>query len=96
MCLPAERARDSRSAEFEPTTADSDLRETPSGGSIGEILAGDAKDSDKLKTAQIVLDRVGLGPHSSQDLSVGLSLVEQWMDELDALGDQGTLDSDSA
>jgi hypothetical protein len=54
--------------------------------SLGEILAGDAKDSDKLKAAQTVLDRVGLGPHSSQELNVGLpSLVEQWAEELQAL-----------
>lgn len=64
--------------------------------SIGEILAGDGKDSDKLKAAQTVLDRVGIGPHSSQELNVGLSLVELWMEELDALGEQGARDGDSA
>ena len=64
--------------------------------SIGEILAGHGKNSDKLKAVQTVLDRVGLGPHSSQELNVGLSLVEQWMAELDALEEQGALDGDSA
>ena len=53
--------------------------------SIGEILSGDGRDSDKLKAAQLVLDRVGIGPHSSQEMSVGVSLVEQWAQELDAI-----------
>lgn len=55
--------------------------------SLGEILAGDGRDSDKLKAAQIVLDRIGIGPHSSQDVNVETkSLVEQWMEEIEALG----------
>jgi hypothetical protein len=43
-----------------------------------------------------ILDRAGVGPHSSQDMSVGPSLVEQWLAELEALGETGELDGDSA
>ena len=65
--------------------------------SLGEILAGDGRDSDKLKAAQTVLDRVGLGPHSSRELNIDLpSLVEQWAAELEALGPSSDVDSDSA
>jgi hypothetical protein len=63
---------------------------------LGQILTSDARDGDKIRAAMAILDRAGIGPQSSQDLSVGLSLVEQWMAELEALGESSELDSDSA
>lgn len=52
---------------------------------LADILAGDARDADKLRAAQLILDRMGVGPHSSQEVNVVPSLVEQWAAELDAL-----------
>ena len=43
------------------------------------------KDPDALRAAIALLDRIGAGPHSVQEMSVGLSLVEQWAQELDAI-----------
>lgn len=44
----------------------------------------EGKDADALRAAIAVLDRIGVGPHSSRDVSMGSSLVEQWAAELDA------------
>jgi hypothetical protein len=41
--------------------------------------------TDKIRAAVVIIDRVGIGPHSSQDISIGTSLVEQWAVALDAL-----------
>ncbi|HSE45941.1 MAG TPA: hypothetical protein VLA89_11510 [Gemmatimonadales bacterium] len=68
----------------------------PAAATLGQILTSDARDVDKIRAAMAILDRAGVGPHSSQDLSVGLSPVEQWIAELDALGESSELDSDSA
>ena len=51
---------------------------------LAAVLSCDAKDSDKLRAAVVILDRVGIGPRSSQDVSLSPSLVEQWAAELDA------------
>ena len=51
---------------------------------LGAILVSDARDADKVKAAVAILDRVGVGPHSSQDVRMGMSLVELWAAELDA------------
>ena len=50
---------------------------------LAGILASDARDADKVRAATAILDRSGVGPHSSQDVSVSASLVEQWAAELD-------------
>ena len=50
---------------------------------LGAILTSDARDADKVKAAVAILDRIGVGPHSSQEHVVGVSLVEQWIAELD-------------
>ena len=60
---------------------------------LASVLTSDARDGDKIRAAMAILDRAGVGPRSSQDLSVGLSLVEQWMAELEALGESSDLDS---
>ena len=53
---------------------------------LGQILTSDARDGDKIRAAMAILDRAGITT-LVQDLSVGLPLVEQWMAELEALGE---------
>ena len=43
------------------------------------------KDADALRAAIALLDRIGAGPHSVQEVSVSTSLVEQWAAEIEAL-----------
>ena len=50
---------------------------------LGQILSSDARDGDKIRAAMAILDRAGVGPHSSQEMSVTPSLVEQWAAELE-------------
>ncbi|HET6712624.1 MAG TPA: hypothetical protein VFI59_02810 [Actinomycetota bacterium] len=68
----------------------------PAAATLGQILTSDARDADKIRAAMAILDRVGVGPHSSQEVSVGPSLVEQWAEELDALGEPSGPYGDSA
>ena len=68
----------------------------PAAATLGQILTSDARDGDKIRAAMAILDRAGVGPHSSQDLSVGPSLVEQWIAELEASGEPSEPYGDSA
>jgi hypothetical protein len=49
---------------------------------VADVLEGEAKDADKLRAAQLLLDRIGVGPHSSSDVNVSSDL-ERWIAELD-------------
>lgn len=51
---------------------------------LGEVLT-DARDAERLKAALGILDRTGIGPHSTQDVNVNVSLVETWAAELDVI-----------
>ena len=51
------------------------------------------KDADALRAAIALLDRIGAGPHSVQDVTVSPSLVEQWAAEIDAKNAEGDLGS---
>jgi len=48
---------------------------------LAGILASDARDADKVRASTAILDRSGVGPHSSHDVSDSASLVEQWAAE---------------
>ena len=68
----------------------------PAAATLGRILTSDARDGDKIRAAMAILDRAGVGPHPSQDLSVATaSLIEQWAAEL-ALGEPNEPYGDSA
>jgi hypothetical protein len=54
---------------------------------LGAILTSDARDADKVKAAVAILDRVGVGPHASKDVNVGLGLIERWAAELNIIQD---------
>ena len=52
------------------------------------------RDTEALKAAIALLDRIGVGPHSSQEQSIGVSLMEQWARELEAMeADGGEVDA---
>ena len=54
---------------------------------LRSILEDDTvRDSERIKAAISVLDRAGIGPHQTQDVNIGISLVETWAQELDTIG----------
>lgn len=52
---------------------------------IGAILDSGASAANKLKAAQLILDRIGLGPHSFTEVTDGTQLLEQWIAEIEAM-----------
>jgi hypothetical protein len=53
----------------------------PALAKLEAVLAEADKDADILKAVQLVLDRTGLGPHSTQDVNVGGDLIREWLAE---------------
>jgi hypothetical protein len=63
---------------------------------LGAILTSDARDADKVKAAVAILDRVGVGPHASKDVNLGVGLIERWAAELNIIQDDAkSLEADT-